>query len=166
MVVFIRKGDSLRADMYPSLGRTIGLCMNHRMTTDYTRVSMNIWKNDDRLLYVALGLGLALLWTGVGLGLWNSRNRERTFPQAQIDMLAAQCPNETLQGDAAAVERWLQQEWTFYVLTGQKRFFRPSSFNEFVRDFVDLLHEIETGNPHWADVEGGCVALLEAYLAH
>lgn len=131
----------------------------------YTRASMNIRKNDDRLLYVALGLGLALLWTGVGLGLWSSAKRERTFPQAQIDMLAAQCPNETLQGDAAAVERWLQEEWTFYVLAGRKRFSRPSAFNEFVRDFVELLSEIETGNPHWADIEGGCVALLEAALA-
>lgn len=129
-----------------------------------TRASMNVWKN-DRLLYVILGLSLALLWTSVGLGFWSSISRERTFPQAQIDMLAAQCPNETLQGDAAAVERWLQQEWTFYVLAGRKRFFRPSSFNEFVRDFTELLSDIETGNPHWADVEGGCVALLEAYLA-
>lgn len=124
---------------------------------------MNIRKSGDRLFYVAMGLILA----GIGLGLRNAIIRERTFPQTQIDMLAAQCPNETLQGDAAAVEKWLQQEWTFYVLTGPKRFFRPirSSFNEFVRDFTDILSEIETGNPHWADVEGGCVALLEAYLA-
>ena len=133
----------------------------------YTRASTNVRKNDDILFCVIIGLILALFLTGTSLRTWSLAIQERTFPQAQIDMLAAQCPNESLQDDAAAMERWLQQEWTFYALTGQNRFFRPSrpSFNEFVRDFTGLLSEIETENPRWADVEGGCVALLETYLA-
>ena len=76
-------------------------------------------------------------------------------------------PKREFAGRCRRRGKRLQQEWTFYALTGQNRFFRPSrpSFNEFVRDFTGLLSEIETENPRWADVEGGCVALLETYLA-